>query len=95
MGVGGAGRRFALPSAPGADCLDDIAGSGSFPQHGVDFITLYSRVADGGRQLNCIPSALVGSEILQLKRLVGLQTLPADMRLNRFYFETNLPKFTD
>ena len=79
---------FALPAAPGADCLDDISGSGSFPQHGIDFITLYGRVADGGRQLNCIPSALLGSEILQLKRLVGLQTLPADMRLNRFYFET-------
>uniref|UniRef100_A0A486XM26 Type IV fimbrial biogenesis protein PilW n=1 Tax=Rheinheimera sp. BAL341 TaxID=1708203 RepID=A0A486XM26_9GAMM len=79
---------FTIPAAPAADCTDDVAGSGSFPQAGTDFITLYGRVADSGRQLNCIPSAILGSEILQLKRLVGQQTLPSDIRTNRFYLET-------
>ena len=80
---------FTIPAAPASDCIDDVAGSGSFPQAGADFITFYGRVADSGRQLNCIPSAISGSEILQLKRLIGLQTLPSDMRTNRFYLETS------
>lgn len=81
-----------LPAAPVADCADSVLDSGSFPASGKAFVTLYASL-----QLNCAPNAIAGSEILQLKRLIGQPTLPAQFRDNRFYFETDwqLSRFVD
>ncbi|MBZ9612538.1 PilW family protein [Rheinheimera maricola] len=79
----------ALPAPPAGDCVNEVLDSGSFPMAGKDFVTLYASTAGSGRQLNCIPAAIAGSEILQLKRLLGQPTLPTDMRQNRFYLETH------
>jgi type IV pilus assembly protein PilW len=74
----------ALPTAPSGDCVDPTFDSGSFPAAAKPFITLYA-----GSNLSCVSSPLAGSEILQLKRLIGQPTAPAQFRQNRFYFETN------
>ncbi|GAB57868.1 PilW family protein [Rheinheimera nanhaiensis] len=73
-----------LPAAPPGDCVDPAFDSGSFPAAGKPFVTLYAGLA-----LSCIVSPLAGSEILQLKRLIGQPTAPAQFRQNRFYFEAN------
>ena len=73
-----------LPAIPASDCIDPVFDSGSFPAAGKPFVTLYA-----GSALNCIASPLAGSEILQLKRLIGQPTTPAQFRPNRFYFEAN------
>lgn len=80
---------FALPAVPTGDCVNETLDSGSFPATGKDFVTIYATTVDSGRQLNCIPSAIADSEILQLKRLLGQQAEPAEMRQNRFYLETD------
>lgn len=77
------------PSAPAGDCLDAVLDSGSFPQPGLNFITLYAIKATNGQQLNCINNALVNSEILQVKRLLGQPATAAALRQNRFYLETD------
>jgi type IV pilus assembly protein PilW len=77
------------PAAPEPDCLHDSIDSGSFPQPGIEFISLYAQKITAGRQLNCIPTAIADSELLQLKRLIGRQTSVAELRQNRFYLETS------
>lgn len=78
-----------LPPSPAPDCVDDALDSGSFPQAGHNFVTLYASTAAAGRQLNCIPQTIPDSELLQVKRLIGQATIPDDMRQNRFYLETD------
>lgn len=77
------------PAAPAPDCYADDLDSGSFPQADTAFVTVYAQEVSAGSQLNCIPSASEGSELLQLKRLIGQVTSPGNMRSNRFYVETD------
>jgi type IV pilus assembly protein PilW len=81
--------RFSVPASPSRDCVNNALDSGSFPQPNTDFLTLYARVANGGRQLNCLPDPLAQSELLQIKRLLGQPTDISDIRQNRFYLETD------
>ncbi|HAW93946.1 MULTISPECIES: PilW family protein [unclassified Arsukibacterium] len=71
--------------APTPDCVEDDMDSGSFPVEGQIFTSLYGKVATSGRQLNCLTSLAVDSEILQLKRAIGLAVTAAELRPNRFY----------
>lgn len=77
-----------LPELPAGDCVEAALDSGSFPQPAQSFVTLYARTVGAGRQLNCIPSAISDTELLQVKRLLGVKTAIADMRQNRFYLES-------
>ncbi len=74
---------------PLADCAKTGIDSGSFPQPGQSFVTLYAEKVSPGQPLDCINRPLAGSELLQVKRLLGQYAQPADMRQNRFYVETN------
>lgn len=80
---------FAMPGAPVGDCAEQLLDSGSFPQPAQDFVTLYAQTTQSGRQLNCITNPIPQTELLQVKRLVGLKTAVSDMRQNRFYLETD------
>lgn len=80
---------FPLPSSPAGDCVEAALDTGSFPQPAQDFVTLYAHTATGGRQLSCVANPLPQSELLQVKRLIGLRTAIAGMRQNRFYLETD------
>ncbi len=70
---------------PAPDCREDDLDSGSFPVSGQPFVSLYAKVAAPGRQLNCLTSLAPDSEVLQLKRAVGLAVSAAELRPNRFY----------
>lgn len=76
-------------AAPVPDCVEEDLDSGSFPLAGQVFTSLYGKVATAGRQLNCLTSLAVDSEILQLKRAIGLAVSAAEFRPNRFYIEPN------
>lgn len=78
-----------MPASPAPDCVEEALDSGSFPQAGRNFVTLYASRAAAGSQLNCIPQTIPDSELLQVKRLIGQLTIPTDMRQNRFYLETD------
>lgn len=78
-----------LPELPAGDCVKDALDSGSFPQTAMPFVTLYAEIATGGRQLGCLTNVLPNTELLQLKRLLGAQTLISELRQNRFYLETD------
>ncbi|MBV2129455.1 PilW family protein [Arsukibacterium indicum] len=70
---------------PGPDCREDGLDSGSFPVAGEVFASLYAKVAVSGRQLNCLTGLAPESEILQLKRAIGLAVSRDELRPNRFY----------
>ncbi len=70
---------------PAGDCLEEELDSGSFPAPGQPFISMYARVATPGRQLNCLTGIAVDSEVLQLKRAIGLAVSRTELRSNRFY----------
>ncbi len=76
-------------TAPLSDCAKPGLDSGSFPRAGEPFITVYAEQVRPGRPLDCISQPLAGSELLQVKRLLGQYAQPADMRQNRFYFEAD------
>lgn len=78
-------------AAPAGDCKKDGLDSGSFPSAAADFITLYAEVAAGGRPINCVSSPSTGSEVLQVKRLLGQYATSTNMRSNRFYLEAIWP----
>ncbi|MDX1677921.1 PilW family protein [Arsukibacterium sp.] len=72
-------------ASPAPDCAEDGLDSGSFPVNGEKFASLYAKVAVAGRQLNCLTSLVPDSEILQLKRAIGLAVTREELRSNRFY----------
>lgn len=78
-----------LPAAPADDCYEASIDSGSFPKAMEPFIMLYARTAEKGKQINCISNALVNSELLQIKRLLGQPSDAETLRQNRFYLETD------
>jgi len=78
-----------LPAAPPNDCVTPVMDSGSFPVLGLSFITLYARRITQANELGCISTAVTGSELLQLKRLVGQRFNSTELQRNRFYFETD------
>jgi type IV pilus assembly protein PilW len=71
--------------APLPDCKEDDIDSGSFPIAGQVFTSIYAKTAVSGRQLNCLTSLARDSEVLQLKRAIGLVVERAELRPNRFY----------
>lgn len=74
---------------PANDCVAAGLDSGSFPQAGQSFISLYAGRAAAGRQLNCLNNLLPDTEFLQIKRTVGLQVAKNEMRANRFYLQSD------
>lgn len=78
-----------LPISPANDCAAPGIDSGSFPTLGQSFITLYARKVSASSELNCVSSAVKGSEILQLKRLAGQVFDGEALKENRFFMETD------
>ena len=78
-----------LPSSPENDCVASDIDSGSFPALDKNFITLYARKISSSKELGCISSAVKGSELLQLKRLVGQRFDNTALQDNRFFLETD------
>jgi type IV pilus assembly protein PilW len=63
--------------------------AGSFPEPGLPYLTLYAELVQKKQHLSCVSQPKTGSELLQLKRIVGSSQTATQMRSNRFYFETS------
>lgn len=76
-----------LPPVLG-DCVAGVD-VGSFPIQGQSYLTLYAEQVKTQNTLICLSQAKVGSELLQLKRIVGNSVSATQMKANRFYFENS------
>ncbi|WP_419570341.1 PilW family protein [Rheinheimera sp.] len=71
--------------APAADCA--LAGqAGSFPQPDKRFSPLYSAMV-GLTPPDCLPGASPGSELVQIRRLLGSPEPSAQLLANKVYFD--------
>ncbi|WP_337842225.1 PilW family protein [Rheinheimera sp.] len=73
------------PEQPAADCA--FAGqAGSFPQATLGFSPLYTALI-GQVAPACLSGASAGSELLQIRRLLGVPQGPAELLANKVYFD--------
>ena len=78
------------PVNPAGDCIGGGLNNGSFPQSGVgSFRTIWSQTVANINILNgCIDDAAIGSDVIQIKRVVANPVAPADIQANRYYINS-------
>ena len=74
-------------SNPGADCFEGL-NNGSFPDLATasNFRTIYAKVADVSKELNCVTDPVKGTDIIQLKFLQGDQLTESETQADENYF---------
>ena len=74
-------------SNPGADCFEGL-NNGSFPDLATasNFRTIYAKVADVSKELNCVTNPVKGTDIIQLKFLQGDQLTEGETQTSENYF---------
>lgn len=79
--------------APGNDCQGDGINNGTFPIAVGHFRTLWGETAAAANPMGCFANtaaAKVGSDILQLKRVISTPVLPAAISADNYYLITNI-----
>ncbi|MEO9508061.1 MAG: PilW family protein, partial [Nonlabens ulvanivorans] len=81
---------IAAPVNPADDCIGDGLNNGSFPQPGVGhFRTLWAQTVVNNDILNnCIDDAVIGSDVIQIKRVVANPLTQTDIEANRYYINS-------
>ena len=77
------------PATVAGDCVGAGVNNASFPTAIGHFRTLWAVTATGANNMGCITNAKVDSDILQIKRAVSLQTIPANIQNDRYYLISN------
>lgn len=81
----------AVPGAPATDCVGEGLNNATFPTNVGHFRTLWGKTVTAAANMGCINDAVIGSDILQIKRVMGnainLAAPPA--MVNNFYMITN------
>ncbi|WP_448549110.1 PilW family protein [Thalassotalea fusca] len=77
------------PATLGGDCVGAGANNASFPTAVGHFRTLWAVTATAANNMGCINNAKVNSDILQVKRALSVQTLPANVQADRYYLISN------
>ena len=74
-------------SNPLTDCFEGL-NNGSFPDLATasNFRTIYAKVADASKELNCVTSPVKGTDIIQLKFLQGDQLTEGETQTSENYF---------
>ncbi|MEI8617001.1 PilW family protein [Pseudoalteromonas sp. B193] len=74
-------------SNPLNDCFEGL-NNGSFPDLATasNFRTIYAKVADASKELNCVTSPVKGTDIIQLKFLQGDQLTEGETQTSENYF---------
>ena len=74
-------------SNPGTDCFEGL-NNGSFPDLATasNFRTIYAKVADASKELNCVTDPVKGTDIIQLKFLQGDQLTESETQADENYF---------
>lgn len=82
-----------LTAAPLNDCTGDGLNNSSFPIANGHFRTLWGETVAAANPMGCFSNAApakVGSDILQLKRVISTPLLPAALSADRYYLITNI-----
>lgn len=78
----------ASPTSPSPDCSEGT-NNGTFPDTGAGsnsaFKVIYAKEAASGNELNCIGSPLAGSDILQIKRVLGQEVTGSTVTSNTYF----------
>lgn len=79
----------APPSSPSDDCFEG-ANNGTFPELGSNsaFKVFYAKEAESSNELSCISSPTSGSDILQVKRVLGEEVTGATVSSNTYFIGT-------
>jgi type IV pilus assembly protein PilW len=78
-----------VPVVAGSDCLGNGLNNASFPVAIGHFRTLWGSTVASAKPINCITDAIVGSDLIQIKRAIATQVLPADIDSKRYYLISN------
>jgi type IV pilus assembly protein PilW len=79
-----------IPSQPSKDCSEGD-NNGSFPAaSGSAFRYVYARQVTSASVLNCISNANEGTDVIQLKGLLGTEMSAASSATNRYYMLTEV-----
>lgn len=79
-----------VPAQIASDCKGEGLNNSSFPSNIGHFRAISGITANNNNMLNCINNAKVGSDILQIKRVVSSPTADASLENNRYYLRTNM-----
>lgn len=77
------------PAGIGGDCVGGGVNNASFPVAVGHFRTLWGTTAVAAANMGCINDAVVGSDIIQIKRAISSPLVAANMLPNRYYFASN------
>lgn len=80
-------------AAPTNDCTGEGLNNSSFPSANGHFRTLWGETAAVGNPMGCFANsapAKVGSDILQLKRVISTPVLAGEISADRYYLITNI-----
>jgi len=79
-----------LPNTLTNDCIGGGINNGSFPQPGIgNFRTIWAQTVNNQSVLSgCIDDAAIGSDVIQIKRVVANPVTPADIQANRYYINS-------
>lgn len=88
----------ANPTPPSTDCGEGT-NNATFPQGGAaansEFKVIYAKEANATTELKCVKSPLVGSDILQIKRVLGQEITGATASTNTYFIaSTQSVRFT-
>lgn len=79
-----------VPAQVASDCQGEGLNNTSFPSNIGHFRAIFGITADDTDMLNCIDNAKIGSDLLQIKRVVSSPTADASLEDNRYYLRTNM-----
>jgi type IV pilus assembly protein PilW len=78
-----------IPVAPGSECTGEGINNGTFPGAVGTFRAIWGKTADSANEMGCINDAKIGSDILQIKRVVSNPVVGA-LPANRYFLVANL-----
>ena len=79
----------AVPAVVGSDCIGDGINNASFPTATGHFRTLWGTTATNNKPINCINDAIVGSDVIQIKRVIAAEESPTALNNKRYYLISN------
>lgn len=79
-----------IPAQQPNDCIGDGLNNSSFPQASGHFRTIFGETAQSENLLNCITDAKIGSDVIQIKRVVSSVVADASLDDDRYYLRTNM-----
>jgi type IV pilus assembly protein PilW len=77
------------PVSPASDCFGEGINNGSFPSATGHFRTIWGTTALSASPINCINNAVIGSDIIQIKRALTNEVSSGTTRNDRYYLIAN------